>query len=360
MAHSTSEDRLPQEHQKILDKAGIKIKYLPKPRDKRQDTFFTTQLDKFRILTLVEYNRVIYMDSDVMPMCSLDLFFDLSDPNSPLSILKENTVIAYENEPSSGGIFMLKPNIQDFEDVQQIINRYTKRYLTSWQDDEIGWGHIIKSPDKWIDVNGKSGNDWSFYGGFADQGLLYFYTKYFKKDVSIINGNRVETWSGDPIYEYNEEKKENVLISKEINKGLHYAPKFNVLGKGCSPYREKVWLLGKRSLNIFPYVDFVHFTGDSKPWYSKKNFKKVKKINSAEDLWYSTLIEESKRLKFKIPNFQDFEKQRLFPIYHDIRIYAQSIEEEKSAATKTTSSSTHPESTGNEKSTSSTTQFSPS
>ncbi len=70
----------------------------------------------------------MYLDYDVMPTCNLDYLFELSDPllepstaNSSFR-LKENVVIAYKHEPSAGGLFILKPNATDFDQIRRIIH----------------------------------------------------------------------------------------------------------------------------------------------------------------------------------------------------------------------------------------------
>ena len=65
----TNEEKLPQEDEEILNKSGIIVKYLPKAR---ADNFHTAMMDKFRILQFVEYDRILYLDSDVIPLNNLD------------------------------------------------------------------------------------------------------------------------------------------------------------------------------------------------------------------------------------------------------------------------------------------------
>jgi alpha-N-acetylglucosamine transferase len=95
-------------------------------------------MEKFRILKLTEYSRVMYLDYDVMPTCNLDYLFDLSDPlpessglalNSSSFQLKENVILAYRREPSSGGLFIVKPNLTDFDHIQRIIHEKETRSL---------------------------------------------------------------------------------------------------------------------------------------------------------------------------------------------------------------------------------------
>lgn len=54
MSVKTREERLPAQHEKWLQSAGVKMKYLPKNVDEKSDTFFTAILDKFAVLDMVE------------------------------------------------------------------------------------------------------------------------------------------------------------------------------------------------------------------------------------------------------------------------------------------------------------------
>ena len=93
-------------------------------------------MEKFRILQLTDYSRVMYLDYDVMPTCNLDYLFDLSDPLSEPSDdsslqLKENVIVAYQSEPSSGGFFILKPNSTDYDHIERIIHEKETRLLNT-------------------------------------------------------------------------------------------------------------------------------------------------------------------------------------------------------------------------------------
>ena len=41
--------------------------------------FTQAMLDKFQILDLTEYSRVIFLDSDVIPLCNMDYTFEFSE-----------------------------------------------------------------------------------------------------------------------------------------------------------------------------------------------------------------------------------------------------------------------------------------
>jgi len=81
-----------------LRRANVIVKYIPLP-DHGIQNFYTIQFEKFRVLQYYkEYSRIIFMDGDVMPNCNLDYIFKLSEEG----VLKENMVLAWRAEPSSG------------------------------------------------------------------------------------------------------------------------------------------------------------------------------------------------------------------------------------------------------------------
>lgn len=61
-------------------------------------------MQKLVVLDLVEYRRVIFLDTDVMPFCNLDYVFDLSDGSN--AVLKENLIIALSGSPANAGEFV--------------------------------------------------------------------------------------------------------------------------------------------------------------------------------------------------------------------------------------------------------------
>ena len=299
MANSIEDDKLPEKHQHMLESAGVVIKYLPKASI---DNFVTAQMDKFRVLNLIEYERVIYMDSDLIPFCNLDYIFDMS--YGPRAALRNNVIVAYNHEPAHGGLFMVTPNKEDYAIVSSIIKRRISENNGVF-DEVIGWGHNITRPDEWVSLRGGGGTKWNFYGAFVDQGLLYYWTKYVKRDVSILVHDKIESWSNESVT--NEDGK---VISEEINEGLHRTVIESLLGKGCSPYHNENHGRKKFGARDYaPYSDFRHFTGIDKPWLQitpgiPRNRTEIK---DAKDLWYIVLKEEVERLELNI-NITDLRK----------------------------------------------------
>lgn len=272
MATNSPQSTLPHDVEALLHSSGILLRYLPK---ETTDNVYTANMAKFNILNLVEYSRVLYLDSDIMPLCNLDYIFNLSEGENAL--LRENVVIAWRTEPANGGFFMMKP---DHDDYNHILDIQKKRDEQGADFDVIkGWGHAIQPPDQWVSRNGiKKGTEWIFNFADKDQGLLYHWVKYVKKNVSIINQDKVETWGTIN----NTKDSEVQMIS------MHR----NIFNNGCSSSMPKYKLhWGK---NFYPEKDFVHFTGDEKPWIN--NFFSAIVVNESQvvfdnpfDFWHHIL-----------------------------------------------------------------------
>ncbi len=263
--------RLPESDEALLKKSGVIINYLPRPL---ADNFHTAMMDKFRILELTDYDRVIYLDADVMPLNNLDYFFEHSV--GPDAALQENAVLANHLEPASGGFFMLKPDKEDYELITEIIEKRQRQ--GSDFNETFGWGHVITPPDNWQSFT-ESGTKWNFYGSFTDQGLLYYWTKYVKRNVSIVNKINVETWLSN--------EKGEVEKIKEVSSKVIFKKELGKLGI-INPVQR---IAGISS--ILPYRDFQHFIQRTKPWLNKqvalKPLDYVDNPKTPLEVWFNTL-----------------------------------------------------------------------
>lgn len=248
ISYASPETTLPSDQTALLHSVGVQIEYIPPFRNAKVENFYSIMLEKFRILNLTRYSRVLFLDSDVMPLCNLDYLMDLSDPapGQPAQ-LQPNVVLAQKGEPSHGGLFVLEPGY--YEELLQIVQRHEEECLKlPWPhfDEDYGWGHNFSSTDYWRAPVVKQGLRWDWHGSHADQGLLYYYTRYARKSVSLIIWDQIEHWTqtgnGTLHLESTSQSLLNQFSCRPPYKTGEYKPP--------SPYRDYHHFTGKKCINF--------------------------------------------------------------------------------------------------------------
>jgi hypothetical protein len=303
------------EEVRLLSALNVQIRYLP--AFSKQQSFYTTEMQKFRVLELIEYSRVLYLDADVLPFCNLDYIFELSEPiitnaekDEPL--LKENIVIAWNSNCANGGYFMLQPGRGEWEQLEKIIEKHQAKVLELekigiWPpfDPVEGWGQSMQEPnDYWVDYSGRKHYNWTWYGAFGGQGLLYYWTKYIKQSVSLITRDQVENWSKlvNGSYPVRVERR----LTNNPLRTYSCLPTHMSNTKGTYANKDLTLYDQRRSV---PYRDFHHFTGETKPWEtpigrvvrhaSKEN------ITTSFEYWYYELGVLKDKLNMDYLNLSD-------------------------------------------------------
>lgn len=172
MSVHTNETTLPDNEKQLLDTMGIRLHYIPKVAAPVHEVFYSLVQEKFRILDLKEYSRVLFLDGDITPLCNLDYLFELSEPETGEALLKENVVLSWRKEAANAGFFMLKPDQDDFRLIHDVIRVKEQKALQlpypHWDEVE-GWGHKIVAPDFWRTYDRTIGTNWTWHAAFADQ-----------------------------------------------------------------------------------------------------------------------------------------------------------------------------------------------
>jgi hypothetical protein len=252
--------------QAIFSKLNIEIVYLPKMPDPVMETFYSLVVQgKLYILNLVDYERVMFLDFDIFPKCNLDYLMDLSLKG----ILKPNVVMGYINEPCNAGLFVLEPERGVYaNELQPIIDRKELKGMTlpfPYWDETEGWGHTISREDQWISPEGQTGTKWNWAYSFADQGLLYYWTKYYKRSVSLITYGKVVNWGDATQSTSSCNTTSTPIVTTQTGKVCQENVLHDVLERYSSSCQ------GRRRQNFTsPYDDIHHFTGRTKPWLVKR------------------------------------------------------------------------------------------
>lgn len=226
---------------RVLRDLRVHCRYIPNTAPSRN--FHDIIMNKFAILTLTEYQRVFFLDADLVVFQNLDYLF-------AHEALKANFYVATSGEPANAGFFILSPKPGDYERVLEIIahQKESAARLTNAAkfDKTVGWGHEIEAPDYWETTHTR-GTQWSFYCAPSDQGLLFYWTKYVQHDVSIMVKHSLKNWGAFP----NGTVKVDVVLSNPFASYTNRTIKNNY----C-----------KRFMCVSPMRDYEHLAGPYKPW----------------------------------------------------------------------------------------------
>jgi hypothetical protein len=287
--------KLPADDERILAEIGIQTVYLPKPK---KASFAQLVYEKFRPLGFTKYSRVMFLDADTIPLVNLDYLFHLSEGPNP--VLKPNLIMATRGEPCNTGMFIMHPEQGAWEEMQHIIDRQHQIGQTlpyPHFDWENGWGHsFIQHNDRWEALH-KSGVKWRYHAGHSDQGLWYYFVKYYKQSGSIVIGDRLQTVSPGSFGQPELVNEEDVL--------WNLAPEPIVYIFGCTNKKSD-----SNHLCSPVYRDFAHFMGSEKPWSKSPCDSCGNKLHPAHRLWYQELAEINMKVHIGL-DMENFEKRHL-------------------------------------------------
>lgn len=226
-----------------------------------QHSFEQLQYQKFRILNETQYQRILYMDSDLIPTTNLDYIFVASTKG----IIHENFVVQGKYSPVNGGFFMLTPSVNDYEYVQKLIREKEEETEDESFDIRIGWDNYGRI-GLWKGSLEK-GYDWTFNAASSDQGLLYYYTKYyFNGGAKKRNNNNNHSTNGG--------RGVSIQMLTTIK---HYTTEGNTTSTSTSSLSSS--LFDDQPAHCFGMIcdgvwgHFVHFYGSHKPWYVAYPFR---------------------------------------------------------------------------------------
>lgn len=256
-ANETSD--LTATEQRVLRDMDIQLRYIPRSETQ---SFHEITMNKFIILSLEQYRRVLFLDADILPVNNLDYLFEASDGND--AYIKKNFVVATAGEPANAGFFMLAPEKGDYNKALQIIAAQKESgkdsHLKAKFDIVNGWGHKIIPPDQWETTRRRGvtsrGTNWTFYCAPSDQGFLYHWTKYVKMSVSVQVREEVKSFGA---------ANGTVRLEQVLQAPFRKTKLPNVLDWSL----KNEWHGCKRK-HFFeceaPHRDYVHLAGGLKPW----------------------------------------------------------------------------------------------
>jgi hypothetical protein len=267
LMHGTPHTTLLKEEEALFTSLEATIHYIPTDP---QQSFYRSQLFKFLILNLTQYDHVFYLDSDVLPLANLDYLFLAMDRH----VLRRNVAFMGKREPANGGSFVLSPRSGALRLVHDLIVRKER---AEWNE-TVGWGvDAISTPEFKYPTTTTVGEraSWDFFGADGDQGLLYYWMKFVERDVSFVstvgtashwgsktNSTRAPTGLPPPLLTSDSDPQ---LLPTFLGKVPSVQKAIQAAGIDVPPgicFEKHKFCVGQRR----PRRDFFHFTGSRKPW----------------------------------------------------------------------------------------------
>jgi len=244
----TSFAELSPEIEDWLSKSGVILSYLPKVR---KDNFGTVSMEMFRTLEMLDYDRVLFMDSDSYPTCNIDSHFDLSFNGQ----LEENIGFAGSAAPITASALMVTPKSGAFHQVMDIIHRHRNNSSKSKTklDPIQGWGHPI------VNEVGDVVQKWDWFGVDVDQGIIYEWLMHEIKNFTLIEGGNYLTY-------------QEVVPKPTLNQSNHKNNTYQMISFLANKKSPSILAChggdgtGKTSLKDTIQGAIVHFSGGGKPW----------------------------------------------------------------------------------------------
>ncbi|GFH55741.1 hypothetical protein CTEN210_12217 [Chaetoceros tenuissimus] len=314
LSPESNREEIPEEDRKLLTAHGIRIIHLKKSRT---ESFGQITYDKFHILNMTDYKRVMFLDADTIPLTNMDYFFHLSDPDhkDTPTILKPFFLYATLKEPCQGGMYMVEPSTWMYEKyVETVKDQHEKAKDLPYPhfNKGIGWGyHFKQHRDHWESISANM-TRWSFYAAHIDQGLMFYLAKYIYKDVSIAIGNKLQNWKPAKGIA----RRKPILDSLYFDILEKYQPPLLAYQFYCDKYkfdRANYLSIGKEWKCHPPYDSIAHFAGGSKPWQKTfslyrlqpSTIRRMKRTYSANlyaptNLWWQELVAMNDEYKLGI------------------------------------------------------------
>jgi hypothetical protein len=265
---------LPLTQLKFFSKLRMNIIFIPQKVDGSWKSF---TMEKFHVLRFHEYKRIFFIDADVLPLCDMSHYFSMSDQG----VFAPNVIFAFNHEPSNAGLFLVSPERDDWE----IFNN-----ISDYINPKMGFGIPLSEPAEGMKC---TYSDWSWQAVKEDQGMLYHWTRYVKKNVTMVNENRLKTWV---------DVNGTVKLVREVRRFRKRCP-ISIDSRRASV------------VNHLALRDFNHFTGRNKPWklfnWSSEvaNETELHKINLIPlwgyAVWKAWKVYDLGPLNTLIPNLSD-------------------------------------------------------
>lgn len=169
---SRSTDMLVTETTTLLE-LGVRWRYLDAPGNKQVAGF---HLGNYKLFAWqhVEYERIQFLDADVLPERDMHMFFEFP-------FLLESRVVACPGRvsPLNAGWISFVPDRKDYAALVELLDK-----REAVQNNSAPWGHYLNG---WYNSDGIVQNaGWEFFDALGSQGHLYSYFRFDARSLAIL------------------------------------------------------------------------------------------------------------------------------------------------------------------------------
>jgi hypothetical protein len=243
---------LPQDQTTMLQALDIRIRYVPNTSFDPDIYAGSVALEKFRILNWAEYKRIIFLEANIMPHCSLDYLFDMSVEGQ----IQNNLLISIGKQPVSSHFFLIEPTEGAFHQFLIMVAKYPHvKGTPDWQFPRGEWTSLYLNLKEEESDYALGRGAWNFPDNYGGVGLFYTWMLYRNQQMTLLVGEHV----------YTAERNSNLL-----------GPRPNPLTPACSRQDTKQQYHSDKAQTakyvspegVAPYADIAQWEyDDTKPWH---------------------------------------------------------------------------------------------
>lgn len=196
-------ETIQESSKKVLEYFNIEYKEMPSIKYKSGDSYWKYTFDKINIFALTEYEKIVYLDSDLLILKNIDHLF-----------LRDNFTMCSDfpcSEHLNSAIMVLKPNLEDYEKIKNIVKLYDKKRVKTIGDQDIirlyyDESKIDQLTDDYnlmrIIVSGETQYYKDIYENvFKEKYKVYIHNREFENPTVIHYIKEMKPWMVDKPYE---------------------------------------------------------------------------------------------------------------------------------------------------------------
>lgn len=115
-------ENITMETKKVLSEFGISYRLINNIKfhnENETNRYWKYTFDKLNIFSLVEYEKLVYLDADLLILDNLDDLFEKESPSMPIDL-------PFDPKGFNSGIMVIEPNVKDYDNMKKLAIKHDK------------------------------------------------------------------------------------------------------------------------------------------------------------------------------------------------------------------------------------------